>query len=728
LSEIARHCYIFHIVKIRFEDITDRIESYHPDADFDLLRRAYIFSAMEHRGQQRLSGEPYLTHPLEVAYILAELKLDVTSVAVGLLHDVIEDTLTTREVLEEYFGAEIAGLVEALSKISRIPFTSEAEKQAENFRKMLLAMVSDVRVILVKLADRLHNMRTLAALPQEKRARIARETIDIYAPLANRLGMGQMKQELEDLALSHLDPESYTRLRTALEQKRRISEGFIQETKGIIEQRLAEQEIPAEITGRMKHLYSIHKKMKVQRIAVDEVYDYVAFRVITDSVRNCYGAMGIIHGMWRPIPGRIKDFIAMPKPNLYQSLHTSVMSEKGQPFEVQIRTREMHEVAEKGIAAHWKYKEGRTLDRKEELNIQWLQKLVEFHKEVKDPREFLEAVRMDLYPEEVYAFTPKGEVRSFPKGATVVDFAYAIHTEVGHHCSGARVNGKMMPLRTPLQSGDVIEILTVQSHHPSRDWLTFVQTSHARHKIRHWLNAFERRRSVDLGRAVAEKELRRYKVALKSFKPDELKAALATLKCDSLDDFHAQVGYGKLTPSQLLAALMPPEDLQPREESLLQKAARKIGLGQGPRVTVKGLDNVMIYLAGCCKPIRGEEIVGYITRGKGISVHRAECSNVKRLMFAPERRIEVAWERADEGTYEATLLLDSDDQPGLLARITSAIADEKTNIRNVDARSTEDRKGQISIVLDVKDRIHLQRVMDRLRKLQGIRQVERVYQ
>ncbi|HKY34141.1 MAG TPA: bifunctional (p)ppGpp synthetase/guanosine-3',5'-bis(diphosphate) 3'-pyrophosphohydrolase [Candidatus Polarisedimenticolia bacterium] len=716
-------------MRIRFEDITDRIEAYHPDADFDLLRRAYIFSAMEHRGQVRLSGEPYLTHPLEVAYILADLNLDVTSVAVGLLHDVIEDTLTTREVIEEYFGREIAGLVEALSKISRIPFTSEAEKQAENFRKMLLAMVSDVRVILVKLADRLHNMRTLDALPQDKRERIARETLEIYAPLANRLGMGQIKQELEDLAMSHLDPDGYARLIKALEEKRRLSEGFIAETKGILEGRLAEQGIPAEITGRVKHLYSIYKKMRVQRIAVDEVYDYVAFRVLTDTVRNCYGALGIIHGMWRPVPGRIKDFIAMPKPNLYQSLHTSVMSATGQPFEVQIRTREMHEVAEKGIAAHWKYKEGRALDAKEELNIQWLQKLVEFHKEVKDPREFLEAVKIDLYPEEVYAFTPKGEVKSFPKGATVVDFAYAIHTEVGHRCTRARINGKLVPLKTQLQSGDVVEIVTSSAHHPSRDWLAFVQTSHARHKIRHWLNAEERRRSVDLGRALCDKELRRYKLNLKSFKPEAVQAALATLKCDTLDDFHAQVGYGKLNPSQLVSALMPQQDLKPHEESFLSKAVRKtLGIGDRPRVLVKGLDNVMIYLARCCKPIRGEEIVGYITRGKGISVHRTDCSNVKRLMFDPERRIEVGWEKADEGLYEATVLLDSDDKPGLLARITSAIADEQTNIRNVEARTSEDRKGQISIVLDVKDRSQLERIMERLRRLDGILHVERVFQ
>jgi len=712
-------------VKIRFEDITDQIESYHPEADFDLLRRAYIFSAMEHRGQLRESGEPYLTHPLEVAYILAELKLDVTSVAVGLLHDVIEDTLTTREVIESYFGREVAGLVEGLSKISKIPFTSEAEKQAENFRKMLLAMVDDIRVILVKLADRLHNMRTLGALPTGRRERIARETLEIYAPLANRLGMGAIKQELEDLALSHLDPEGYGRLGEALEHKRRVSEDFIHEKKGIIEKMLAEQGIPAEITGRVKHLYSIYKKMKVQNIDVDEVYDYVAFRVITDTVRNCYGALGIIHGRWRPVPGRIKDFIAMPKPNLYQSLHTSVMSEKGQPFEVQIRTREMHEVAEKGIAAHWKYKEGGSLDHKEELNIQWLQKIVEWHKEVKDPREFLEAVKIDLYPEEVYAFTPKGEVKSFPKGATVVDFAYAIHTEVGHHCSGARVNGKIVPLRTQLKSGDVVEIMTAASHRPSRDWLSSVQTPHARHKIRHWLNAYERRESVELGESLLEKELRRYRVTLKSFKPEALAAALSSLKCENLEDFHAQVGYGKMTPAQLLKVLVPEERLEPREESFIAKAVKRT-LGLGPRVKVQGLDNAMIYLARCCNPIRGEEIVGYITRGKGISVHRADCPNVKKLMFDPERRIEVGWEKGGDSIYEATLLLDSEDRQGLLARITNTIAEEKTNIRNVEARTSEDHKGMISIVLDVRDRAHLERIIERLKKVDGIRRVERV--
>ena len=709
---------------VRFEDITDRIESYFPDADLDLLRRAYIFSAMEHRNQVRRSGEPYLTHPLEVAYILADLKLDITSVAVGLLHDVIEDTLTTREVLEEYFGAEVASLVEALSKISRIPFTSEAEKQAENFRKMLLAMADDIRVIMVKLADRLHNMRTLDHLPEDKRHRIARETMEIYAPLANRLGMGKIKQELEDLALKHTQPEEFVELQKVLDEKRRMDRDSLAGIQTILEERLREAGIPAEISGRVKHLYSIYKKLRVQRIDITQVYDYTAFRVVTDTVKNCYAALGTIHGMWRPVPGRIKDFIAMPKPNMYQSLHTSVMTEKGQPFEVQIRTREMHEVAEKGIAAHWKYKEGKAFSPQDELSVQWLQKLVEWQKDVKDPREFMEAFKIDLYPAEVYAFTPKGQVKSFPRGATVVDFAYAIHSEVGHHCTRARVNGKVVPLRTELGNGDVVEIDTSPSQHPSRDWLSFVGTSHARHKIRHWLNTFERKTSVDLGRTLVEKECRRYKLNLKSFDTDRLQAALTELKCDTLEDFYARVGYGKLTPSQLLTLLVPQEELTPKQESFITTAVRRT-LGIGSKVVVAGLDNALIYLAKCCKPIRGEEIVGYITRGKGVSVHRADCANVRKLMFDPERQIEVSWERGNDGLFEATLLVDSEDRPGLLARITNVIAEEKTNIRNVDARTSESQ-GQISIVLDVKDRAHLLRVIQRLRKLQGIRRVERV--
>ncbi|PYQ12495.1 MAG: GTP pyrophosphokinase, partial [Acidobacteria bacterium] len=493
---------------IRIEDIQEQVLSYMPDADLELLRRAYVFSAMEHRGQVRSSGEAYLTHPLEVAYILAELRLDLTCVIAGLLHDVIEDTLTTREVLEEYFGKDIAHLVEGLSKISRIAFTSREEAQAENFRKMMLAMVDDIRVILVKLADRLHNMRTLEHLSSRQQQRIALETMEIYAPIANRLGMGKIKSELEDLCLKYLDPSGYASLVSALEERRKISDDFIQEIRQTLESKLTEQGIPCEITGRIKHLTSLYKKLRVQGIDVSQVYDYLAFRILTPTVKDCYAALGTIHSLWRPVPGRIKDFIAMPKPNMYQSLHTSVMSDKGQPFEVQIRTPEMHRIAEEGIAAHWKYKEGKKVKAGEDPNIQWLRQIMEWQQEMRDPREFLKMVKLDLYPEEVYAFTPQGQVKSFPRGATPVDFAYSVHTEVGHHCYGARVNGKLVPLKTALNNGDIVEILTSPSHRPSQDWLSFVVTSRARSKIRQWLNTDRRDSSIQLGKSLVERELK----------------------------------------------------------------------------------------------------------------------------------------------------------------------------------------------------------------------------
>ncbi len=716
-------------MKVRYEDIQEKIASYHPEADFELLRRAYVFSAMAHRGQVRRSGEPYLSHPLEVAYILADLKLDTTTVVGGLLHDVIEDTLTTREVIEEYFGPEVGILVEGLSKISHLTFTSEEEKQAENFRKMMLAMVDDIRVILVKLADRLHNMRTLEFLPGEKKERIARETIEIYAPLANRLGMGRIKAELEDLALRHLDTQGFDLLARRLEEQRRVSEEYISEIRATLERRLRDSGIPAEITGRIKHLYSIYKKMKVQRIDVDRVYDYVAFRIITDTLKNCYAALGIIHGHegWSPVPGRFKDFIAMPKANLYQSLHTSVMTDRGYPFEVQIRTREMHTVAEHGIAAHWKYKEARAFDGREERSFQWLHRLLDWQKEMKDPQEFLHAVKLDLYPEEVYTFTPRGEVRAFPRGATAVDFAYSVHTEVGNHCTGARTNGRLVPIKTELKNGDVVEILTSPSQRPSRDWLAFVRTSHARHKIRHWLNAHERSRSLVLGRAVVEKDLRRYKVNLKSAAADGgLEKALKAMGCETLDDFYVLVGYGKATVHQLLAEILPREELRARTETNATRPARRPPGPQESRVRVSGADDVMVALARCCKPIRGDDIVGYITLGKGVSVHTVNCPNVQNLMYDPHRRIEVAWEGEREAIYEVPIVVRAEDRPGLLADLTSAIAEERTNIRNVEARTTEDRQGRIHVVIEVHDKSHLERVIERLRGLAGVHAVERV--
>src|SRR5881396_3744275 len=496
---------------IRFEDLLEKVRAYSPDADVELLRRAYVFSAFEHRGQVRHSGEPYLIHPLAVADFLADMKLDVVAVAAGLLHDVVEDTLTTIERIKELFGPEVAHVVEGVTKISAIRFASTEERQAENFRKMLLAMVDDIRVILVKLADRLHNMRTLSHLPEERRIKIAQETRDIYAPIANRLGMSKVKNELEELSFRYLEPQAYEALRVSVDAKRRASEGLIEQLKTTISGKLAEAQVPVvEIEGRIKRLWSISQKLKRQKIDLEQVYDFIALRIITEGVKESYAALGIIHQTWSPVPGRIKDFIAMPRPNGYQSLHTSVISEHGMPFEVQIRTIEMHRMAEEGIAAHWKYKEGRVGDHRDDRYFQWMRQLLEYQQEVRDPEEFIQHLKVELYPEEVYTFTPKGLVKALPRDATPIDFAYSIHTDVGHQCVGARVNGKMVPLRTRLKNGDIVEIITQTGHKPSRDWLNFVGTSRARNKIRHLIHAEEKARAIELGRKVFEKDARRY--------------------------------------------------------------------------------------------------------------------------------------------------------------------------------------------------------------------------
>src|SRR6187455_3414828 len=496
---------------IRFETLLEKVRSYSPEADLELLRRAYVFSALEHKGQVRHSGEPYLVHPLEVADSLADMKLDVVAVAAGLLHDVVEDTLTTPERIQELFGKEIAHVVEGVTKIGAIPFSSSEERQAENFRKMLLAMVDDIRVILVKLADRLHNMRTLHHLPEDRRVKIAQETRDIYAPIANRLGMSKVKNELEELSFRYLEPQLYESLRSRVDARRRATEGLIEQLRTTIDTKLKEAAVPIiEIDGRIKRLWSIAQKLKKQRIELDQVYDFMALRIVTTSVKDCYAALGIIHQTWQPVPGRIKDFIAMPRPNGYQSLHTSVISDRGMPFEVQIRTIEMHRMAEEGIAAHWKYKVGRVGDHRDERYFQWMRQLLEFQQEVRDPQEFIQNLKIDLYPEEVYTFTPKGQVKAFPRGATPIDFAYSIHTDVGHQCVGARVNGKMVPLRARLKNGDIVEIITSTGHKPSRDWLNFVATSHARYEIKHFIRVEEKARARDLGRKVFEKEARRH--------------------------------------------------------------------------------------------------------------------------------------------------------------------------------------------------------------------------
>src|SRR5687768_12189602 len=576
-----------------FEHVYQTVRRNHPGADLQVLRKAYLFSAIEHRGQRRASGEPYLVHPLEVSAILAEMRMDPACVAVGLLHDVLEDTLTEPERLKSHFGPDVLHIVEGVTKISRIPFSTAEEAQAENYRKLLLAMVDDIRVILVKLADRLHNMRTLRYLPDDRRVRIARETMDIYAPLAGRMGMSKIKNELEDLAFQYLEPESYQDLTVQVEERRKEATEFIEKIKGTVAEKLKAAGLEAALEGRIKRLYSIHQKLRRQRIGVDQVYDFVALRIVVPSIPDCYAVLGILHNLWRPVPGRIKDFIAMPRPNGYRSLHTSVIGDEGHPFEVQIRTREMHRIAEEGIAAHWKYKEGRSGFDKDDQAFAWLRQLLEWQQEVKDPHEFLNSLKLDLYPEEVYCFTPAGEVKTLPRGATSIDFAYAIHTEVGHQCVGARVNGKIVPLRYKLKNGDIVEILTAAGHNPSRDWLTFAVTNKARAKVRHYLHIAEKIQAVEIGKKHFDRELKRYDLSVKKLDLPKVEALAHDLGiANKVADLFAAVGYGKVSMKQLLARLVPPEKLEtppPAEKpSLLTDAVKRLlRLGED-RITVKG--------------------------------------------------------------------------------------------------------------------------------------------
>jgi GTP pyrophosphokinase len=716
---------------IRFETLLEKVRGYTPEPDLELLRKAYVFSAMEHKGQVRHSGEPYLVHPLEVADLLADMKLDVVAVSAGLLHDVVEDTLTTPERIAELFGPEVAHVVEGVTKIGAIPFSSSEERQAENFRKMLLAMVDDIRVILVKLADRLHNMRTLKHLPEERRVKIAQETLDIYAPIASRLGMSKVKNELEELAFRHLEPKAYEALRAKVESKRKSAEGVAEELRRTLAAKLADAQVPVvAINGRLKRLYSIHLKLKRQKIELERVYDFVALRVITQSVKDCYAALGIIHQTWAPVPGRIKDFIAMPRPNGYQSLHTSVISEHGFPFEVQIRTEEMHAHAEDGIAAHWKYKEGRVGDQRDERYFAWMRQLLETHQEVRDPQEFLQNLKVDLYPEEVYIFTPKGEVRSLPRGATAVDFAYSIHTDVGHQCVGARINGRMVPLRTPLQNGDIVEILTQAGHKPSRDWLAFVATSRARGKIRHVLQGEERTRSIELGRRLFEREARRFDLNPKTLLESEDLARFAgEYGARNSEELLAHIGYGKLSPRTLIQKSVPPTQLKERPpDSAVVSAVKRVlrPSGSADKIKVRGADDVMVFRAKCCNPIRGERIIGYITRGKGVSVHAASCPNVINLMFDPERRIDVEWDSGvDQAPYAVRLTMQVEDRKGMLAEISARVSDINTNITNMEARTGQDQQARIEMTVEIKDVKHLERVIRSIKRVEGVLGVER---
>jgi GTP pyrophosphokinase len=718
---------------MRIETVLDNLHEYYPQADLEPLMRAYVFAAKAHKGQERVSGEPYLSHPIEVAGILTRLRMDTATIAAGLLHDVVEDTHATHEEIAELFGAEIAALVDGVTKLSRIPFSSREEAQAENIRKMVLAMSKDIRVILVKLADRLHNMRTLDPLAEAKRRLIARETLDIYAPLAHRLGIFWIKAELEDLALRHLDPDAYTELTALIAQRRQEREGDINEAIQLLGRKLKEVEVAAQITGRPKHFYSIYKKMHDQRKAFDEIYDLTAIRVITDSVKDCYGTLGVIHTLWKPISQRFKDFIAVPKSNGYQSLHTTVVGPKGDPFEIQIRTWEMHRVAEEGIAAHWRYKEGSTRPDATDTSFVWLRQLMEWQRELKDSKEFLNTLRVDLFPDEVYVFTPRGDVKPFPRGATPIDFAFSVHTDVGLRCVGAKVNGRLVPLRTELQNGDIVEIVTAPNHVPSRDWLKIVKTPRARSKIRQWIKNEERARSLSLGRDLLEKEIRRIgKSTNQLLRPEAMKLALERYGIGSEEEFFAALGYGKISPRQAVGRLLPPEEYQSfttaeadREKRPERKASRAKTPEDGVRIL--GVDDILVRFSKCCNPVPGDEIIGFITRGRGVAIHTADCPNAGSLMADPERQIAVSWDAQRKAPHQVKIRVEiNKDRPGMLADITTAISSTNTNIAHAEVRVTEERTGLNLFTLEVSDLRQLEAAMLAIQKVNGVVGVERI--
>jgi GTP diphosphokinase / guanosine-3',5'-bis(diphosphate) 3'-diphosphatase len=720
----------------KFRDLMKRMQESRPQDDLTIVKKAYDYSLKHHDGQTRASGEPYLVHPLEVALVLAEMKMDPVAVAAGLLHDSVEDTSVTINDIRKEFGEQVAHIVEGVTKISKIDFATREEQQAENLRKMMLAMVDDIRVVLIKLADRLHNMRTLEHLQPDRQHKIAEETLEIYAPIAHRLGMGKIRGELEDLGFRFLDPVGYEQVGEAVEARRKQGEAFLAKTQGIITDKLKEAGIQARVESRIKRLYSIHKKLQRQRISVEQVYDLYAMRVITRSLQDCYAVLGIIHNLWRPVPGRIKDFIAMPRPNFYQSLHTSVITEDGTPFEIQIRTEEMHKMAEEGIAAHWKYKDG-PVSAQDEQRLAWLRQVVEWQRDVSDPNEFLSTLKVDLYPEEVYTFTPKGKVVVLPRDATPIDFAYSIHTEVGHTCIGAKVNGRMVPLRYKLHSGDIVEILTQPGHKPSRDWLGLVKSSRSRNKIKHWLNVHQRERAVEIGRKLIEKEARKYRIALKEIKDEDLLKVASGYGLGKADDLMAGIGYGKYSARQVLARLLPAGatpniagDIEAEgltsQPGAIASVVRRV-FGDHNAIMVRGQGDMLVYRARCCNPIRGEGIVGYITRGKGVAVHSVSCPNVTNLLYEPERKIEVEWARDDSTptAYPVKLTVFCDDRFGMLKSITGVIGDAKSNIRNITAH-TANSQASVEVVLDISDLKHLEQIIVGLRKIAGVHEVQRL--
>lgn len=710
------------------DQLLDRVQSYQPDADLGMVRKAYEFSAKAHEGQTRRSGEPYVKHPVAVAGVLTSLKTDVTAIVAGLLHDTLEDTVATAGELEREFGKEVVHLVDGVTKIGKITFKSSEEKQAENFRKMVLSMADDIRVVIIKLADRLHNMRTLEHLSEGKRLEIAQETLEIYAPLANRIGVGWVKNELEDLCLKHLKPDVYEMLRVRVAKRDEDRQQYIQEVRELVERALGEYGLSGTVNGRPKHLYGVYQKMNKQSISFEEVYDLTALRIITDTKMNCYAMLGVIHSLWRPLPGRFKDYIAIPKSNLYQSLHTTVVGPKGEHVEFQIRTEEMHRVAEYGIAAHWKYKEQGRVEDKDSKAFGWLRQFIEWQSDLPDNRQFMDSVKLELFHDVVYVFTPKGTVKELPKDSTPVDFAYAIHTEVGDRCVGAKVNGKIVPLKYELESGDTIEILTSPNQTPHKDWLKFVRTSRAKTKIKHWIKSEEQKRSFEIGRRLLETELRRHGLApAQVLKSSELAEIAKQEGYETTDELTIAIGFGHIATAHIVNRLVAPASgtaPAPSEPPTSQKvlSSREVELG----VQVKGGRDLLMQLSRCCNPVPGDRILGYITRGRGLTIHSVDCPNLEALDYDRARLVEVEWDTAAPSLHAVKIAVIAEDKTGVLANVSSAIAECKANISRAEIITREDRKAELDFVVEIADTAHLNQVLKTIERIDGVITARRV--
>ncbi len=713
---------------IRLDDILDKVSSSYSEKAITLLKKAYVFSAQAHKGQIRRSGEPYLSHPLEVTNMLADMKLDATTLVAGLLHDVLEDTDVTAADIERAFGKEVAHLVEGVTKISRVQESSPETRQAESIRKVILAMTDDLRVIFIKLADRIHNLKTLKFLPEKKQRQIAEETLEIYAPIANRLGMGRIKAELEDFSFRYVESEQFFKISAMVEPQKKKAERELRKIKKALEALLKDNRIPVEMYYRIKRPYSIYNKMNRQHVEFEQVYDFMALRLITNSVKNCYAVLGIIHQNWPHLPHRFRDFIAMPKPNLYQALHTTIITAKKQTIEIQIRTHDMHNLAVDGIAAHWKYKErdARSIMR-EDTRLLWLREMADMYKEQKSPREFLKALKTDLIPEEVYVFTPRGKVIALPLGSSVLDFAFNIHSEIGFHAFGAKINGKRAPLKTILRTGDIVEILTSPDKKPKREWLNIVFTSRARHLIKRWLKRQDKIKSVALGKRLWEKELEKHAYAPEDYSEDDIISRLSritTFRVKKIEDFYSLIGFGKLVLNKkLMETIFPPQEFEQKKETLLRKVVTKVTKKPKPEIQIKETEGATLSLAKCCAPIKGEPIIGYITAGKGITIHSLRCPLVTKEILDSQRMVDIYWDESLEGPFRGNLLIKSEDSPGVLAKLTSVIAQSGGNISKADVTTSADKKARIKLSLSIRDIDHLESIM---KKISGIKEVSSV--